>query len=79
MQECGQPFALFSIGSQSGLRHVTVRKMKEELEQRIEELGPLLPHNSLDELIDGLGGPSHVSEVRQRKLIFSFRQSGYYV
>lgn len=43
---------------------MTVRKMKEELEKKIEALGPLLPHNSLDELIDGLGGPSQVAEVR---------------
>ena len=42
---------------------MTVRKMKEELEKRIEALGPSLPHNSLDQLIDGLGGPAFVAEV----------------
>ena len=42
---------------------MTVRKMREQLEMKLAELGPLLPTNSLDELIDGLGGPSCVSEV----------------
>ena len=37
--------------------------MKEELQKRIEALGPSLPHNSLDQLIDGLGGPAFVAEV----------------
>ena len=54
---------LFLVGSQSGLRHVTVHKMKEELFRKLEELAPLLPTNSLDQLIDGLGGPTKVSEV----------------
>lgn len=40
-----------------------VRKMKEDLMRGIEELAPLLPSNSLDQLIDGLGGPEYVSEV----------------
>ena len=55
--------AVSFIGSQSGLRHVTVYKMKEELLKRLADLSPLLPTNSLDELIDGLGGPEKVSEV----------------
>ncbi len=37
--------------------------MKDELERKIVTLGPLLPHNSLDELIDGLGGITCVAEV----------------
>ena len=52
-----------TTGSQSTLRTVTVRKMKEELLKKLEILGPKLPANTLDELIDELGGPSHVAEV----------------
>ena len=37
--------------------------MKEDLLMELDELGPLLPSNSLDELIEGLGGPKKVSEV----------------
>ena len=40
-----------------------VVKLKQELVQKIVELSPFLPNNSLDELIDGLGGPSQVAEV----------------
>ena len=54
-----------TTGSQSALRTVTVRKMKEELLKKLEILGPKLPANTLDELIDELGGPSHVAEVRE--------------
>lgn len=53
-----------TTGSQSALRTVTVRKMKEELMKKLEILGPKLPANTLDELIDELGGPSHVAEVK---------------
>jgi hypothetical protein len=38
-------------------------KMKEELLQHIEELGEKLPPNTLDQLIDELGGPENVAEV----------------
>jgi hypothetical protein len=37
--------------------------MKEELLQRIEELGEKLPPNTLDQLIDELGGPENVAEA----------------
>lgn len=50
----------FSVG-QSSLQSIV--KMKEDLLMELDELGPLLPSNSLDELIEGLGGPKKVSEV----------------
>jgi hypothetical protein len=37
--------------------------MKEELLQRIEELGEKLPPNTLDQLIDELGAPENVAEA----------------
>jgi hypothetical protein len=37
--------------------------MKEELLQRIEGLGDKLPPNTLDQLIDELGGPENVAEA----------------
>ena len=37
--------------------------MKEELLAEIEELGDRLPPNTLDQLIDELGGPENVAEV----------------
>ena len=33
--------------------------------KKLEIMGPKLPANTLDELIDELGGPSHVAEVRE--------------
>ena len=36
---------------------------KQELLDKLEVVAPYLPPNTLDELIDELGGPEHVSEV----------------
>lgn len=42
--------------------------MKEELMERIERLGDKLPPNTLDQLIDELGGPENVAEVSFKTL-----------
>ena len=42
-------------------------QMKEELLRKLEVLSPHLPTNTLDELIDGLGGPDRVSEMTGRR------------
>ncbi|KAJ8367226.1 hypothetical protein AAFF_G00324060 [Aldrovandia affinis] len=44
-----------------------LEEMKEGLLHKISELGKELPLNTLDELIDRLGGPEHVSEMTGRK------------
>lgn len=47
--------------------------MKEELLSQIESLGERLPPNTLDQLIDELGGPENVAEVFYSSfLIFSY-------
>lgn len=38
-------------------------RMKADLLNSIDTLGRNLPPNTLDDLIDQLGGPSHVAEV----------------
>jgi len=39
------------------------RTMKKELLDKLEILSRVLPPNTLDELIDDLGGPDYVAEV----------------
>ncbi|XP_032587917.2 protein strawberry notch isoform X2 [Drosophila mojavensis] len=41
--------------------------MKEELLRKIEKLGARLPPNTLDQLIDELGGPDNVAEMTGRR------------
>lgn len=46
--------------------------MKEELLEQIEGIGERLPPNTLDQLIDELGGPDNVAEVNYFKNTSTF-------
>ena len=41
--------------------------MKKELLEKVDILSRALPPNTLDKLIDDLGGPENVSEVKKNK------------
>ena len=57
------------VESAKGIADPTVKnslavKLKEELLHKLDVLSPYLPHNTLDELVMGLGGAHAVAEVR---------------
>lgn len=41
------------------------QRMKRDLLEQLEKLAEHLPPNTLDELIDELGGPDNVAEVKR--------------
>lgn len=58
-----------NIPASSSHSAAVVRQMKEELLKKVELLSSHLPANTLDQLIDELGGPDYVAEVSHHKLL----------
>ena len=52
-----------SVAKSSDLEHCL--QLKQSLLDQLEVIAPYLPPNTLDELIDELGGPRHVAEVKR--------------
>ena len=48
------------------------QQMKKDLLDKLEKLAEDLPPNTLDELIDELGGPENVAEVKDPKFLVRF-------
>lgn len=60
------PFSIqFNVPSKLAIEQAC--QMKADLLRKIERLGKKLPPNTLDQLIDELGGPSNVAEMTGRK------------
>eukprot|EP00795_Rhopilema_esculentum_P015444 gene15445-6692_t len=53
--------------------------MKNELLEKLDVLAPFLPPNTLDELIDELGGPDRVAEMTGRKNRVLLRDDGRFI
>lgn len=64
---------LSCLTSQDAVEHAQM--MKKELLEKLEDLAEDLPPNTLDELIDELGGPENVAEVQTAGEVWFFLMS----